>query len=276
MTAADYAARDASGDPRRAARGRDVPLDRQLAHRVRHRRPLSAAPAVDAPFEAELRDVTSSASAWPATTSRSTAPRFVPLDVALHICVAAATTSAPTCWRRSRDVLSERRPRRTARSASSIPTTSRSASRSTCRPIVAAAQAVEGVEAVTAVDVPAPARRRASAHRHRRDRDRPARDRAARQRPELPRARRARADRGRRQVSARRASGSCTCGCCDGRADARRRSAVDNRPGLIGDRLPHRHLRRLPRALHRRARRRGPAGARAAAHARRRRLHDRR
>ena len=71
---------------RRAARGRDLPLDGELVHRLRHGRPLRRRRGRRR-VRGEACAVTSSASAWRATTSRSTSPRYVPLDVALHICV---------------------------------------------------------------------------------------------------------------------------------------------------------------------------------------------
>ena len=57
------------------------------------------------------------------------APRFVPLDVELHICVKADYFRADVL-QAVQQVLSERRPARRHASACSIPTTSPSASRS--------------------------------------------------------------------------------------------------------------------------------------------------
>ena len=58
--------------PRGAARRGDAPLDRQLAHRLPHRRPPRRRRRSTRAFEADAARRISSASAWPATTSRST------------------------------------------------------------------------------------------------------------------------------------------------------------------------------------------------------------
>ena len=115
--------------------------------------------------------------------------------------------------------------------------------------IVAAAQAVEGVESVTPVSFQ---RQRDSASSAldtgvlemgrleiaRLDDD-----------PIVPRARRARADGGRRQVSA--ATSTCSCGCCSGVTE-RTPLEVQNRPGPLGDLLPRRDVHGLPRVDDRR------------------------
>ena len=69
-----------------AARRRDAALDRQLAHGVRHRRPRGRRSA-DADVRAIRCSATSTATAWPATTSTSTIRVYVPLELALHVCV---------------------------------------------------------------------------------------------------------------------------------------------------------------------------------------------
>ena len=122
---------------------------------------------------------TSSASAWPATTSRSTR------RASCRSTSRCTSASRPDYFRA--DVLQrgatravERRAARRPPRRSSIPTTSRSASRSTSAASIAAAQAVEGVESVRVdgfqrlVD-PSPASLDERRDRHRRPRDRPAR-----------------------------------------------------------------------------------------------------
>jgi hypothetical protein len=70
---------------RRAARGRDLPLDRQLAHGLRQRRSLRRR-AVDAAFEARLRRHLERFR-MAGYDLEVDAPRHVALDIALHICV---------------------------------------------------------------------------------------------------------------------------------------------------------------------------------------------
>ena len=52
-----------------------------MAHGVRHRRPRRRRTRSTTGFETELRRGPRAVTAWPATTSRSTAPRFVALDI---------------------------------------------------------------------------------------------------------------------------------------------------------------------------------------------------
>ena len=129
-----------------AARGRNLPLDRQLVHRLRHRRPLRRRRRSTTPSRRGCAAI-SSASAWPATTSRSMR-RATCRSTSSCTSASSRTTSAPTCCRPcatvlSSDVLPDGTPR-----ACSIPTTSPSASRCICSRVIAAAQAVEGVDSV--------------------------------------------------------------------------------------------------------------------------------
>ena len=109
--------------------------------------PTASAARRSTPVRSAAARVTSSASAWRATTSKSTRRATCRSTSTLHVCV------KPDYFRS--DVLRavQRRACRatccpTAGSACSIPTTSRSASRCISSRIVAAAQAVEGVDAV--------------------------------------------------------------------------------------------------------------------------------
>ena len=250
MTAADYA-EVSERDPHVQRAAATLPLDRLVAHGVRHRRPRRRARG-----RRRLRD------------RPARAPRAVPdgrlrprgrraaLRAArgraarLRRCpTTSARTSAPPCSTCSRAASAP-----TARSASSIPTASPSASRSTCRRSSRPRRAVPGVQSVTAETFQRQRDDASSGARHRRAADGPARDRAARRRPELPRARRARADR-REAASERRPAPAAAA-----RASATaRRSLLENRPGLSAIAYRDRHARRLPRVDDRRAHRRRPA-----------------
>ena len=127
-------------------------------------------------------------------------PRYVALDVALHICVRPDYFRSEVAARRARRARHRRAARRPAR-ACSIPDNFSFGEPVYLSRIVAAAQAVEGVEAVWAQKFQRMARSRSGVARERRDPDRPARDRAAGQQPELPRARTADARGRRRQMS---------------------------------------------------------------------------
>ena len=184
---------------RRAARGRDVPLDRQLAHRVRHRRPLRRRRGRRAASRRGCAAI-SSASAWPATTSRSTR-RASCRSTSRCTSASSRTTSAPMCCRRCGTVLSSAR---AARRPLGLfhPDNFTFGEPVYLSRIVAAAQAVEGVEAVRREKFQRLVEPDRDLARRRRDPDRRARDRPARQQSELPRARPADARGGRRQMSA--------------------------------------------------------------------------
>ena len=70
-----------SAPPRRA-------LDRQLVHGVRHRRPARRRGRSTRPSRPTCA-ASSSGSGWPGYDLEIDAPRFVPLDIALHVCVEA-------------------------------------------------------------------------------------------------------------------------------------------------------------------------------------------
>ena len=192
----------------------------------------SVAAPVDAGFEDRPASTTSSRSAWPATTSRSTHPTFVrPRDRAPHL-----------------------RPRRATSGPRSVPpcsTCCRPAYRRRRQPGVLPSRQLH----VRPTGVPVADRRgRTGGHRRgvrvgsrfSRQRgdvvgppstpgagDGPTGDRTARQQPQLPRAGRADDDRGRWEVSGTTCAGgdSCTCGCCDGAVD-RTPDRVDQPAGL--------------------------------------------
>ena len=221
--------------------------------------------AVDDPFETELRDYLEPFR-MAGYDLEVDSPSFVPLDVELFLCV------QPDYFRSDvkaavLDVLSSG-----ARQDGTLgffhPDRFTFGSPVYLSAIVAAAQAVEGVESVTPVAFQRQRDSASSALDTGVLDDGPARDRAPRRRPVVPRARRARADRGRREMSA------CSCGCCAGvtRAHAARRAEP---PGPVRDLVPRRHVRGLPRVARRGADGRGPAAAREARDPRRRRLHDR-
>ena len=75
VTADDYAERERAR-PARAARGRDLPLDRLVAHGLRHRRPRRRRSRSTTPSRPSCA-TSSSRTGWPATTSRSTGRTFV-------------------------------------------------------------------------------------------------------------------------------------------------------------------------------------------------------
>ena len=167
---------------RRAARRRHVPLDRQLVHGVRHAPTASAAPRSTRAFATQLRRHLERFR-MAGYDLEVDAPRYVPLDVALHICVQPDYFRADVL-QRGRAGAVERRAARRPASACSIPTISRSASRS-----------------ISAASSPPRRRSRASMRcapkfqrlvdpsrdlaRRRRDPDRRPGDRPARQQPEL-------------------------------------------------------------------------------------------
>ena len=145
--------------PRRAARGGDLPLDRQLAHGVRHA-PTASAAARSTRRSRRGCAATSSASAWPATTSRSTRRASCR---STSRCTSACRPDyfrSDVLQRGARGAVERRAARRPAR-RSSIRTTSSFGQPVYLSRIVAAAQAVEGVEAVRARTLPAPGRARA-------------------------------------------------------------------------------------------------------------------
>ena len=189
VTAADYA-RVTERNRAGAARGRDVPLDRLVAHRLRHRRPRRRRCAVDADVRDRAARATSSGSGWPATTSRSTGRASCR---SRSSCTSASSRDYFRAHVQAAvlDVLSSR-----VRADGTLgffhPDRFTFGQPVYLSAIVAAAQARRRAsQSVTAADVPAPARRRLERARHRRAADGPARDRPARRRPELPRARRA-------------------------------------------------------------------------------------
>ena len=98
---------------RGAARGRDVPLDGQLAHGLRHRRPARGAGPPSSP-SMRVCWFSSSPSAWPATTSRSMR-RASCRSTSPCWSARGATISAPTssgrCWRCSAPRAARRPPR---------------------------------------------------------------------------------------------------------------------------------------------------------------------
>ena len=186
---------------------------------------LGGAP-VDDPFEAELLDHLEPYR-MAGYDLEVDGPRFVPLDVGLHVCVKpeyfrsdvkAAVFEVLSSGARPDGTLGFFHPDRFTFGSSVY-----------LSAIVAAAQAVEGVESVTPATFQ---RQRDSASSAidtgvlemgrleiaRLDDD-----------PIVPRARRARAHGGRRQVSA--ATSTCSCGCCAGVTE-RTPLEVQNRPGL--------------------------------------------
>ena len=168
------------------------------------------------------------------------APRFVPLDVALHICVKADYFRADVL-QAVRACAVERRPAR--RHAGRVPSRQlllRPAGLSQPRDRRGAGG--RGRRFGARRPLPAAGRPEPDVARRRRDRDRRSGDRPARQQSQFPRARQARA---RRQEAAnddararpeapcpaaRRRAREC-CGCCDG-IDAETPQGIDNRGGL--------------------------------------------
>ena len=223
----------------RAARRRDVPLDRAPGapssspptarrrcrrHRVRDR----AARASSSRYRMAGYDL------------EVDGPHFVPLEVGLLVCVRAGLLPRARAGGRARRPL-ERRARADGTLGFFHPDRFTFGEPVYLSAIVAAAQDVQGVQSVTPLVFQRQRDDASSALDTGVLDDGPARDRAARRRPELPRARRARADDGRRQMSA-----DCACGCCAGVAQ-RTPLEVQNRPGLLGDRLPRRRPLGLPR-----------------------------
>ena len=170
---------------------------------------------------------TLSASAWPATTSRSTRRSTCALDIDLHVCVRArplpragaarrcATCCRPACCTTAR--LGLFHPDRFSFGAAVY-----------LSRIVAAAQAVQGVESVRPVASSGWPNRARLACRWR-DPHRPPRDRAACRRPELPRTRAA-GDAERRRQMSRQSASVDDCRCCEGLRPRRREPALPNRP----------------------------------------------
>ena len=121
---------DRAGSPDVQRAAAHVPLDRQLVHGLRHRRPPRRRDRVDADVRAAISAGSSTATAWPATTSRSSGRVYGAARHRARRSASRRATSAPTssrrCSTRSRTACCP-----TARAASSIPTTSPSASRST-------------------------------------------------------------------------------------------------------------------------------------------------
>ena len=266
-----------AADVQRAAA--TLPLDRQLAHGLRHRRPRRRRARSTRRFETRLRRHLERFR-MAGYDLEVDAPRFVALDVALHVCVQPELLPRPRAARGARRAVERRAARRHASALfhpdnftlrrAGLPEPRSSPPRRRCRASSRCAPSASSALAQPDAD------RRSTNGVHR---DGPARDRAARQRPELPRARPARRSTvGRRQVSqpdqavAARHRGLRLLR--RRRRRARRRACQPRRP--VGDRLPHRRLR----ATSARACIAGlssptlPALA-AAAHARRRRLHDR-
>ena len=126
VTEADYAD-GGRASSRRAARRGDAALDGQLVHGVRRDRPARRLRRRRR-LRAEHARRSSSRSGWPATTSRSTRPRFVAARHRAHRLRRSRTTSGRRQGRRcSTRSARARLPERHA-AASSTPTTSRSAS----------------------------------------------------------------------------------------------------------------------------------------------------
>ena len=96
----------------------------------------------------------------------STTPRYVPLEIELTVCVEPDYFRADVKQALLDGFSSRVRP--TAGAGSSIPTTSPSASRSTCRRLVAAASEVDGRRVGRGDDVPAPGHARPRSARRRR------------------------------------------------------------------------------------------------------------
>ena len=92
VTEDDYA-RMSERDPHVQRAAATLPVDGLVVHRVRHRRP-SRRRRVDDPFEIELRNHLEPYR-MAGYDLEVDGPRFVPLDVGLHVCV-SPTTSAPT------------------------------------------------------------------------------------------------------------------------------------------------------------------------------------
>ena len=167
-----------------AAGGGDAPLDRQLVHRLRHRRPAGRRP-VDAAFEARLRELLERFRmagydlevGRPAASSRSTSR---------STSASSRTTSAARCWRPllerfgTRALPDGRRgffhPDQLHLRPAGLPLAA----------IYAAAAEVEGVESVTREALPALGPAGGDRDPGRRAPDRPPGDRPARQRSELP------------------------------------------------------------------------------------------
>ncbi len=253
VTAADYAAAaERRADVQRAAA--TFRWTRQLAHGVRHRR----SPRRRGGRSAASRRVcaaTSSASAWPATTSRSTRRASCALDVALHVCVKPALLPRRDVVKAVRDVARRARCCPTASSACFIRTTSRFGRAGVSEPRSSPPRRRSKASSRCASTASSGWSIRAPRRRRRRDLDRPAGDRAARQQPELPRSRSARGDGGRRQMSTLRPSpprldptppGTETCECCAGVARETPR-AVENRAGLTAIAYRVGDLRGIPR-----------------------------
>ena len=161
-------------------------------------------------------------------------PRYVPLDVALHLCVKPDYFRSEVLRAVQAELGSGVLP--DGRLAVFHPDNFSFGQPVYLSRIVAAAQAVEGVEAVSALKFQRMAATRCGVARERRDPHRPAGDRPARQRSQLPRARPAHAGSRRRQVSPAQsktvvAPGTETCGCCEG-IDASTPQAIANRIGL--------------------------------------------
>ena len=210
---------------------------------------------------------TSSGSAWPATTSRSTR-RGSCRSRSSCTSASSPTTSARRAARRARRALEHACARREARPLPPRQLHLRPAGLPAA--IVAAAQAVEGVESVRRRSFPAPADDASERARHRRAADGPARDRAARQRPELPRARRlaltreAASERA-RPIDGRRAAGS-DCGCCAASTRTRRarsRTAPGCRRSPTASATTRTSAQSASRGLIARRGRRSPRSARA-------------
>ena len=193
--------------PRRRAAGRgDLPLDRQLAHRVRHGRPLRRRRRSTRASRRGCAAI-SNASAWPATTSRSTR-RASCRSTSRCTSASSPTTSAAHVLRAVRAVLSQRRAARRPPRRCSTPTTSPSASR-VPEPHRRGRAGGRRRRVGAARQLPAPGRARPRVARDGVIADRPAGDRAARQRPEFPRARRCARGR-RRQMSGAQQRPSCS------------------------------------------------------------------
>ena len=246
VTEADYARVAERHRRRSSARVRDLPLDRELAHRLPHRRPARARPVDDRPARGVLEP-----------RRALHAGRLRPRARSRRVYVAARHRDARL--RRARAL-----PRRTwSRPCSSAlgldgPAGFFHPDRFTfgqplyLSALYAAVEAVDGrglrhargASRALTDDDPAPGRPVTAAQRRpRADRRRAgSRSCALDNDPSRPENGVAPAADGRRQVSAR-----CSTAAAASPRAGRRPSSVDNRPGLPRDRLPDRHLRHVPR-----------------------------
>ena len=176
-------------------------------------------------------------------------PRYVPLDIALHVCVKPDYFRGEVLRAVQAELGSGVLP--DGRLAVFHPDNFSFGQAVYLSRIVAAAQAVEGVEAVSALKFQRKAAPDAGVARERRDPDRPAGDRPARQQPQLPRARAAHVGSRRRQVSSAQSKTVIVAWHRNLRLLRRHRcehAAGPRQPrGPFRDRLPHRRRTRSSR-----------------------------